>query len=149
MGRADAGPWLRLALHGRGALTTSTREPPRRRGRTARSPLTRARTRRLLALGALGAALIAIALLALGGGGSRKYRIVFENAGQLVKGDLVRVGGVPAGRVDGLDLTRDGQAQVTIALDDRYAPLRRGTTVTIRSLGLATVTSRYVRISPA
>jgi phospholipid/cholesterol/gamma-HCH transport system substrate-binding protein len=130
-------------------MTTSTRQPPRLRVSRTRPSLTRARTQRLLAIGALSAALIALLVLTFTGGGSHRYRVVFQNAGQLVKGDLVRIGGVPAGTVDGLDLADDGQAEVDISVDDRFAPLRRGTTVTVRSLGIATVASRYVDISPA
>ena len=76
-------------------------------------------------------------------------RFVFENAGQLVKGDVVRIGGTPAGTVKAVELTDDGRAQITVAVDDDYAPLHDGTTATIRAQGLIGVANRYVDISPA
>jgi phospholipid/cholesterol/gamma-HCH transport system substrate-binding protein len=92
--------------------------------------------------------LVALAWLVLGSGGSREYRVIMQNAGQLVPGDVVRIGGVQAGSVQGLDLTPDGQAVVTIALDDGWGKLHAGTTVTVRASGIATITGRYVDISP-
>lgn len=73
---------------------------------------------------------------------------MLQNAGLLVHGDVVRVGGVAAGQVEGLDLTPDGQAAVTVSVDDRYTPLHAGTIATVRASGIATVTGRYVDISP-
>jgi phospholipid/cholesterol/gamma-HCH transport system substrate-binding protein len=82
-------------------------------------------------------------------GASHHYRVVLQNAGQLVKGDLVRVGGTKAGRVDGIDLTDDGQAAVRISVSDGFAPLRDGTTAIVRAESLTGVASRYVDLSPA
>lgn len=113
----------------------------------ARSGIAR-RRRRALALGAVAVAVVALAFVLTRGDGSSHYRVVLQNAGLLVHGDLVRVGGVPAGKVDSLDLTADGRAAVTVSLDDNYVPLHAGTTVTVRASGIATVTGRYVDISP-
>jgi phospholipid/cholesterol/gamma-HCH transport system substrate-binding protein len=77
------------------------------------------------------------------------YRLDFLDAGQLVVGDLVRIGGTPAGGVDHLRLTPDGLAEVDVSIDSGYGPLRSGTTATIRAQGLAGVASRYVDVSPA
>ena len=76
------------------------------------------------------------------------YRLDFTNAGQLVTGDLVRIGGTPAGTVTAIHLTDNGQAQVQISLDRSFGPLRRGTTATIRNPGLTDVAARYVDVSP-
>ena len=103
---------------------------------------------RLLAIGALGLALAAIAWIVIGGGSSREYHLIMQNAGQLVPGDIVRIGGVQAGSVKGLELTPDGQADVTIKVDDSWGKLHAGTAVTVRASGIATVTGRYVDISP-
>ena len=92
--------------------------------------------------------MVAVVLLVAGAGDSRRYRVMMENAGQLVPGDVVRIGGVPAGTVKGLDLTPDGQAQVDIAIAKSWGRLHAGTTVTVRASGIATVTGRYVDISP-
>jgi phospholipid/cholesterol/gamma-HCH transport system substrate-binding protein len=81
-------------------------------------------------------------------GGSHTYRFAFENAGQLVKGDVVRIGGTPVGTVRHIGLTPDGQALVTVSLDDSHAPLHAGTTATVRQQGLVSVAGRYVDITP-
>jgi phospholipid/cholesterol/gamma-HCH transport system substrate-binding protein len=102
---------------------------------------------RTLAVTALAVAVVALALILLGND-TREYHVRMVNAGQLVPGDLVRIGGVQAGSVKALELTPDGQADVTIALDKSWGRLHAGTTVTVRASGIATVTGRYVDISP-
>jgi len=76
------------------------------------------------------------------------YRLDFRDAGQLVSGDLVRIGGTEAGTIQSISLTGSGLAQVTISLDRSYGPLRQGTTAQIRSPGLASVASRYIDVTP-
>jgi phospholipid/cholesterol/gamma-HCH transport system substrate-binding protein len=97
---------------------------------------------------ALALAALAVVLLLRGGGGHR-YEIDFANAGQLVKGDLVRIGGTNAGSVDSIGVTADGQAEVHVTVDDAFGPLREGSNATIRAQGLIGVASRYIDISPA
>jgi phospholipid/cholesterol/gamma-HCH transport system substrate-binding protein len=77
------------------------------------------------------------------------YRLVFSSAGQLVKGDLVRIGGTPAGKVTSVGLSDDDQAEIDIDVKPDYGPLHEGTTATIRAEGLTGVASRYVDLSPA
>lgn len=76
------------------------------------------------------------------------YRFDFLDAGQLVSGDLVRIGGTPAGTVDSISLTSNGLAQIGVSIDSSFGPLRQGTTATIRSPGLGSVASRYIDINP-
>ena len=40
---------------------------------------------------------------------------------------MVDVGGADAGLVKDFEITPDGQAEVELEIDERYAPLRRGT----------------------
>jgi phospholipid/cholesterol/gamma-HCH transport system substrate-binding protein len=101
----------------------------------------------MLALAALIAAAVAL-FLVVTSGGSREYHVMMQNAGLLVPGDVVRIGGVQAGSVKGLDLTPDGQADVKISLGEEWGKLHAGTRVTVRASGIATVTGRYVDISP-
>jgi phospholipid/cholesterol/gamma-HCH transport system substrate-binding protein len=101
----------------------------------------------MLVSAAIAAVVIALALIFLGTG-SREYHVIMQNAGQLVPGDVVRIGGVDAGSVKALELTPNGQAEVTISLRREWGRLHGGTTVTVRSSGIATVTGRYVDISP-
>lgn len=112
----------------------------------------RSTTRRAIAAAAVVTAAFLIAYLVLGPS-APGYRVhaIFENASQLVKGDYVEVAGLPAGQVEQLKLTPDGRADVTLRVDGRYAPLRRGTDATVRATGLTGVANRYVslRLAPA
>jgi phospholipid/cholesterol/gamma-HCH transport system substrate-binding protein len=69
----------------------------------------------------------------------------FQNASQLVKGNLVQVAGAPVGKVTHIDLTPDGQADITMRITDPdYAPLRDGTKAVVRQASLSGVANRYV-----
>lgn len=102
-----------------------------------------------IALLALAAAVVVVAWLLLRGDGQHTYEVVFENAGQLVKDDDVQVGGRRIGSVRDISLTKDNQAQVKIAVDDAYAPLREGTTALIRQTSLSGVANRYITLTMA
>src|SRR5262245_30000038 len=95
----------------------------------ARSGMPR-RQRRLFAFAAIALVAIAVAVIVATRGGSRQYHVILQNAGLLVPGDVVRIGGVQAGSVDGLDLTPDGQADVTVSLGKSWGRLHAGSTVT-------------------
>jgi phospholipid/cholesterol/gamma-HCH transport system substrate-binding protein len=100
---------------------------------------------RLAAVGAVVAAIVIVAvLLFAGGGGGYSVKLHFINAGQLVKGNQVETGGTPIGTVDDINLTPDGQAVVTVSIEDAYAPLRQGTKATIRQASLSGIANRYV-----
>src|SRR3954453_9885470 len=132
---------LKEELGGRVTRTTASTGNAR-----VRSGMSR-RGSRMLASGAIVAVGIALLLIAPGGS-AREYHVMMQNAGQLVPGDLVRIGGVQAGSVKGLELTPNGQADVTISLLKNWGRLHAGTTVTVRASGIATVTGLYVDISP-
>jgi phospholipid/cholesterol/gamma-HCH transport system substrate-binding protein len=102
--------------------------------------------RRVLAAAALFAAVAVVALVLLGSrGGSYAVHARFQNASQLVKGNLVQVAGVPVGKIEAIDLTPDGQADVRMKITDAgYRPLRRGTKAIIRQASLSGVANRYV-----
>ena len=116
---------------------------PRTRSGIAR----RRTTMRAIAMTALVLALGAV-LLTVTGSDTREYRVMMQNAGLLVPGDIVRIGGIPAGTVKDLELTPNGQAEVKVAIGKSWGALHAGTTVTVRASGIATVTGRYVDISP-
>ena len=97
---------------------------------------------------ALLAVVVAIVVLVLTGGNAVTYRLLFDNAGQLVNGDQVQVGGVPVGRVSAIELTQDNRAQVTISVNRPLAPLHEGTTATIRATSLSGVANRYISLTP-
>ncbi|WP_205695494.1 MlaD family protein [Conexibacter sp. SYSU D00693] len=102
----------------------------------------------------LAAALAAVTALVVAGvllTGDAPYRVHlrFTNAGLLVEGGQVKVAGRDVGEVERIALTKDGLADVTVALDSgEVVPLRRDARATIRSLGAATITNRYVDLSP-
>src|SRR3954454_154536 len=105
---------------------------------------------RAAALAAVLVVAIVAAVLLLGGpGGGYTVKANFQNAAQLVKGNLVQTGGAPVGKVSKLDLTPDGQAQVTLKIKDDYAPLRRGTLATVRQASLSGVANRYIDLRMA
>ncbi len=99
-------------------------------------------------LGALIAVVAVVAILLLNGGGGTQYHLIFQNAGQLVKGDDVQIGGRRVGGVDDIVLTNDNQAEVIVTVDSPYAPLHQGTTATIRLTSLSGVANRYIALSP-
>jgi phospholipid/cholesterol/gamma-HCH transport system substrate-binding protein len=94
----------------------------------------------------IGAVLLVAALLFVDAGGGYTVKARFTNAGQLVKGNLVEVGGVRAGTVTGYRITPDGQAEVDMKIDDEFAPLRVGTTATIRQNSQSSTVGRYVEL---
>ncbi len=100
------------------------------------------------ALGALVIVVAVVAIVLLGGGGGEQYKLVFQTAGQLVRGNDVQIGGRRIGNVDDITLNDDNLAEVTITVDEPYAPLHEGTTATIRLASLSSVANRYIALSP-
>ena len=103
---------------------------------------------RILALAALIAAVALAALAMFGGSDPYKVRAVFLNAGQLVPGNEVRVGGQPIGSISDIQLDNSANAVVTMEVGDAVAPLHEGSTATIRATSLSGVTSRYISLKP-
>ncbi len=102
---------------------------------------------RVAALIALVIAVFAVVVLLGNGGDSYEVTAEFENAGQLVNGNEVVVGGAPAGVVKQIELGPEGQALVTFSVDEEYAPLRRGTVATVRSPSLSQIAGRQVQLT--
>ncbi len=94
----------------------------------------------------LACALAAVLLFDGAAGGGYTVKARFISGSQLVKGNHVDIGGTQAGLVEDFRITPDGQAEVTLAVDDRYAPLRHGTRAVIRASGLTSVSGRYVQL---
>jgi len=103
---------------------------------------------RILATAALIAAIALVALAMFGGGSDYKVKAVFDNAGQLVPGNQVRVGGQPVGTISDIELDDQANAVVTMEVNDDFAPLHEGTTATIRASSLSGITNRYVSLKP-
>jgi phospholipid/cholesterol/gamma-HCH transport system substrate-binding protein len=105
-------------------------------------------TGRLLAVGALAIVVLIVAYLLFAGAGGAEYHLEMKEAGQLVKGDQVQVGGVPVGSVKEIALTHDFKARVTIHVDSSLTPLHAGTIAQIRVPSLTGVANRYVALTP-
>jgi len=93
-------------------------------------------------------AVAVVAWLLLRGDGGSTYKLRFENAGQLVKDDDVQIGGRRVGSVRKIALTTDSQAEITIQVQDGYAPLHEGTTALIRATSLSGIANRYIALTP-
>ena len=59
---------------------------------------------------------------------------------------MVDVGGTHAGVVKDFEITANGQADVVLQIDEKYAPLRHGTRAVIRQGGQASPANRYVQL---
>jgi phospholipid/cholesterol/gamma-HCH transport system substrate-binding protein len=101
--------------------------------------------KRALVLALVLLAIIAVAVLLFRGDGGYRVTAEFITAGQLVKGNEVKAGGVTVGSVKDIDVTPSGRAKVTLGItDDDYQPLRRGTQVMIKQASLSGIANRYV-----
>ncbi len=107
---------------------------------------------RIAAIAAVVIAVAAVAVILLSSGSSYKVKAVFENASQIVPGDLVEVSGNSVGTVSDIALTPNGQAQLTLNISSgAYRPLREGTRATVREASLSGIANRYIdlRLGPA
>ena len=103
---------------------------------------------RAAAIGALVVAIIAVGVLMFGGGGTTEYTVHLQTANQLVKGNEVRVGGLAVGEITDIKLSEDNQADIKIEVKDDFAPLRRGSSMTVRWESLPSVANRYLSLHP-
>src|SRR4051794_34960423 len=99
------------------------------------------------AIGSLIAAVIAVAVLMFGSGGGTDYVVHLQNANQLVKGNEVKVGGVPVGKITSIKLSDDNQADIKVTINDEFSPLHLGSTATVRVSSLPSVANRYIALS--
>jgi phospholipid/cholesterol/gamma-HCH transport system substrate-binding protein len=104
---------------------------------------------RAAALAALVIALVVVGFIVLSGGNSYQVKAVFQNASQIVSGNLVEVAGTSIGTVSKIALTPNGEAELTLSITNpSFNPLRQGTQATIRQLSLSGIASRYVELRP-
>ncbi len=102
---------------------------------------------RVAAVAAIGVVLVAVVVILFSSGSTYKVRAIFQNASQIVNGDLVEVAGNKIGTVSNIALTPHGQAQLTLKItNSAYKPLRSGTTATIRAVSLTGIANRYVAL---
>jgi phospholipid/cholesterol/gamma-HCH transport system substrate-binding protein len=107
---------------------------------------------RIAAIAAIALGVLAVAFVGLRGGDSHRYTLMFNDAGGLIKGNLVRVNGINMGKVSDIGTVRksDGtwQAAVEIRVDE-LGPLRQGTFAQIRASSLGGITNKYIALSLA
>ena len=107
---------------------------------------------RVAAIGALALALLVLGFLFLGRDDGYVVKARFQAATNVVKGNLVQVGGRKVGIIEDIQLADDGEAELTLKIDDDHiTPLRSGTQATLRIASLSGSANRYVdlRIPPA
>src|SRR3954453_6109778 len=104
---------------------------------------------RAMVLAALIAAVLLCAYLLISSSSGYTVHARVSDAGQIVKGNEVQVGGVPVGSVDAVKL-RDGgrSAELDLNINGDEAPLHEGTTATIRNPSLTSIAGRYVSLVP-
>jgi phospholipid/cholesterol/gamma-HCH transport system substrate-binding protein len=96
---------------------------------------------------------IAAVVLVLSSAGGHGYHVnfLFQNAAQIVKGNLVQVSGRKIGKIDDISITPDGQARLHATIDADFEPLRQGTKAVIRVSSLSSIANRYIdlQLAPA
>jgi virulence factor Mce-like protein len=75
-----------------------------------------------------------------------RFHVDFDEATQLAQQSDVRISGVSVGKVVDINLTKDGLADATLELDDRYAPIPTNTRAVLRQKTLLGET--YVELTP-
>ncbi len=107
---------------------------------------------RVAAVAAVVLAVVVVAVILLSGGSGYQVNAVFQDASQIVSGDQVQIGGNTVGTVSKIALTRTGQAQLTLSINDsNFTPLHQGTDATVRLASLSGIANRFVdlRLGPA
>ncbi|WP_158276564.1 MlaD family protein [Paraconexibacter algicola] len=100
-------------------------------------------------MAALVVAIAAAALVLTRGGDEYRLTLRFDNASQLVKGNEVKVGGLPVGTVDDIVLADDNAAEVKVRItDEDLTPLHEGTRAEIRVASLSSVANRFIQLHP-
>jgi phospholipid/cholesterol/gamma-HCH transport system substrate-binding protein len=109
----------------------------------------RRRPRRLVALAALGLAVIAVVfgVRAADDDGGGTVRAAFRSAVNVVPGQEVRLAGRKVGEVASVEEV-DGEAVVELELDEDAWPLRRGTVARLRFDSVSSYAGRFVELEP-
>lgn len=97
------------------------------------------------------ALVVAVVVVLRVAGGSSDYTVVakFQDAGQVVSGNQVRVAGATVGTVSGIELADDGQALLKLKItNEDYQPLHEGTRVILRNSSLSSIANRIMVVEP-
>ena len=107
---------------------------------------------RVVAVAAVAIVIAAVVVIAGGGRSSYHVHAIFQNASQIVSGDLVEVAGDQIGTVSNISLTPNGEANLTLDITNpAYQKLYPGTLATVRAVSLTGIANRYIdlRMPPA
>ena len=77
--------------------------------------------------------------------GTSSYKVTaeFENAGQLVKGNPVQIGGVAVATVSDIEIAPNGHVLIAMTLKGPQTRSRRARKAEIRQLSLSSIAGRY------
>jgi phospholipid/cholesterol/gamma-HCH transport system substrate-binding protein len=104
---------------------------------------------RVAVAGALLIAVVAVVLVLTAGGRSYTVNAEFTDAGQIVSGDLIEIGGLEVGRVSAVRLSPNGLADLVLNITDQsLIPLHRGTIASVALVGLAGEANRVIALTP-
>ena len=99
----------------------------------------------LIILGILGFFILKIEDLHVGSGNMRQIRVRFDNVAGLDERSAVRIAGVRKGTVRKIQVLPNGDAEVTLEVDDDV-PLRENASARVANLGL--LGEKYIEIDP-
>ncbi len=103
---------------------------------------------RVAAVAAVVVAIVAVGLILLSSGSNYTLRADFQNASQIVQGDLVEVAGNQVGTVSNIAITPDGLAQLSLSITkSAYQHIPQGTQATVREASLSGIANRYVNLT--
>jgi phospholipid/cholesterol/gamma-HCH transport system substrate-binding protein len=100
------------------------------------------------AIGALGIAIVIVAVLLLGSGSSYTLRAEFQDAGGLVSGNQVMMGPAVVGTVNSISLTPNGLAEIGMSINSDASPVPQGTIARVYENSLSGSANRYVVLEP-
>ncbi|MBJ7470290.1 MAG: MCE family protein [Solirubrobacteraceae bacterium] len=103
---------------------------------------------RIAAIIAIVLGVFALAFVGLRGSDAPRYNLIFDDAGGLIPGNLIRVNGLQTGTVTDIGITDDLKANVEIEITE-LGPLRQGTTAQIRAASLGGVANKYIALQLA
>ncbi|WP_205695493.1 MlaD family protein [Conexibacter sp. SYSU D00693] len=105
--------------------------------------------RRRLGVLAIAVAVVAVAVLVTReqrDAGTGRVDVVFDTAKGMVEGQLVKIAGARAGRVDDVRLTADNQARMRLRVEERFLPFRAD--ASCRILPEGPISENYVECDP-